>query len=94
MVPVQFLQCVFEPPNENNLSTKNKSAEFVPVQKCPLFRGSSACSLLISCTVRPLGTGQGIIIYAGEPLAIGYSYRHPVRLFLQAPSHFVCECKQ
>ena len=22
--------------------------------------------------------GQGIIIYTGEPLAIGYSYRHPV----------------
>ena len=31
----------FEPPKEDNLSTKNKSAEFMLSPKCPLFRGST-----------------------------------------------------
>jgi hypothetical protein len=30
----------FEPPKEEKLSTKNKSVEFMPSPKCPLFGGS------------------------------------------------------
>ena len=32
----------FVPPKEENLSTKNKSAEFMPAPKCSLFGGSTA----------------------------------------------------
>ena len=34
----------FESPKEENLSTKNKSAEFMLSPKCPLFGGSSTLS--------------------------------------------------
>ena len=35
----------FEPSNEDNLSTRNKAAEFLPGPKCPVFGGSLCVSV-------------------------------------------------
>ena len=35
----------FEPPKEDNLSTKDKTAEFILSSTCPLFRGSTVVEI-------------------------------------------------
>ena len=37
----------FEPPKEENLSTKNKLAEFMSSPKCPKFGGSTVCHKVV-----------------------------------------------
>ena len=46
--------------------------------------------LKLSCQ----GQGQGIIIYTGEPLTIGYSYRRPVMVNLGSVGKSTIAIKQ
>ena len=44
VLPIALLH--FEPPKEDNLSTKDKTAEFILSPTCPLFGGSTVYDLI------------------------------------------------